>query len=380
MIPVPIVRSRAARRRLLVVAIALLAAERGTTPTSAFVAVPRCNCFGTNNHPLADAFAVSRSALDASLAKDTQTRIAGDSDRDSDRDSDNDSDSDGNPSAVRLHTVQGVRCREVVNELPVVGRVVVLEATADAQEELVDECLELEDEKTNDKPSRIAEGDPYGAVLWPAAWAVSNYLLSEPDLRDNLSSLSILELGTGTGLVSIAAAMGGAKRVIATDYEPLALDLTRYAASEAVNTNNNTINGITNTIETRLLDMCALDTQPLPLASNGNDIDVDVVVAADIMYEPKTGIAMAHRAIEALRQNCRVIIGDSPGRPGRPAFLKTLRELGIDEDIDFVETIGKTCSGPRHDLICGKGSTSVSETPQELSVTLLDLKPAMLRD
>ena len=72
-------------------------------------------------------------------------------------------------------------------------------------------------------------------------------------------------------------------------------------------------------------------------------------------------------------------MGDSPGRAGRPAFLKTLHELGIDESVDFEETIGKTCSGPRHDLICGKGSTSVSETPQELSVALLDLKPSMLK-
>lgn len=276
-----------------------------------------------------------------------------------------------------FHTVQGIRCREVVNELPVIGTVVVLEATADAQEELVDECLELEEDETDDsKEKRIAEGDPYGAVLWPAAWAVSNYLLSEPELRDNLTSLSILELGTGTGLVSIAAAMGGAKAVLATDYEPLALHLTRYA-SENLNDKSaaRSSSPSPKIIETELLDLCALEAQPLPIEAKG----VDVVVAADIMYEPKTGIAMAHRAVEALKKNCRVIVGDSPGRPGRPAFLKTLRELGVDDSIDFEETIGKTCSGPRHDLICGKGSTSVSQTEQELSVALLDLKPSMLK-
>ena len=148
---------------------------------------------------------------------------------------------------------------------------------------------------------------PHRAVLWPAAWAVSNYLLSEPDLRDNLPSLSVLELGTGTGLVSIATAMGGAKRIVATDYEPLALALTRYAADN-INDNSNT-----KIIETQLLDMCALKEQPLPIGDDG-DNTIDVVVAADIMYEPKTGIAMAYRAVEALRQNCRVVIGDSPGR------------------------------------------------------------------
>ena len=64
-------------------------------------------------------------------------------------------------------------------------------------------------------------------------------------------------------------------------------------------------------------------------------------------------------------------------KAGRPAFLDTLKELGV-EGAEFQETIGKTCSGPRNDLICGKGSTSVSDTPQELSVALLDLKPGML--
>ncbi len=64
---------------------------------------------------------------------------------------------------AHFHTVRGIRCREVMNELPVIGEIVVLEATADAQEELVDECLELEDEiSDNGKQKRIAEGDPYG--------------------------------------------------------------------------------------------------------------------------------------------------------------------------------------------------------------------------
>jgi hypothetical protein len=131
---------------------------------------------------------------------------------------DNDNNNNKNSNSSLFHTVQGVVCREVTNELPVIGTVAVLEATADSQEDLVNECLELEEEEEEQqqqefeigvdvdvvvvkekKQKRIAEGDPYGSVLWPAAWAVSNYMLSQPDLRDNLNSLSILELGTGTG-------------------------------------------------------------------------------------------------------------------------------------------------------------------------------------
>jgi predicted nicotinamide N-methyase len=265
---------------------------------------------------------------------------------------------------MRLHIVDGIRCREIPIDVPVVGIVTLLEATVEAQEELVDMALALDDEIEGER--KLAAGDPYGAVLWPAALAVAKYLLtatftsSKDEEPKPLQECSILELGTGTGLVSIAAALGGAKSVLATDYEPLALTLTQYAATE--------FHGIS--LPTQLLDMCDHET-PLPAA--------DLVVAADVMYAPKTGIAMAHRAVEALRRNSRVIVGDSPDRPGRPAFLKTLRELGVSSEAKFVDTIARTCSGPRHELICGKGSLSVSETPKDLVVAIMDLNPSMLK-
>ena len=262
----------------------------------------------------------------------------------------------------KIHTVEAVTCREVQNELPVIGTVTVLEATADAQEALVDEVLLLEDERDETTEIRIKEGDPYGSVLWPAAWAVANFMLTTAEIRDNLSSTSVLELGTGTGLVSIALAMAGTQRIVATDYEPLALKLTEYAANNLGNSKQPL------PIETGLFDLCDLE-KPLPS-------DVDIVVAADIMYEPKTGAAMAHRVAEALQNGCQVIVGDSPGRAGRPAFLETLKELGIRGE--FQDATGKTCSGPRHDLICGKGSTSVSETPQNLQVAIMHLLPESL--
>jgi hypothetical protein len=69
-----------------------------------------------------------------------------------------------------------------------------------------------------------------------------------------------------------------------------------------------------------------------------------------------------------------------PGRAGRPVFLQTLRDLGVVEG-EFQDVVGRTCSGPRHDLICGKGSTSISEnvSPQELPVAILFLEPDSLR-
>ena len=252
------------------------------------------------------------------------------------------------------HTVDSVSCREIHIDVPLIGTVTVLEATAESQEDLVDMAVALEDEIV--EKQLLSAGDPYGAVLWPAAWAVANYVLSS---SSSIKEKTILELGTGTGLVSISTAVGGAKKVIATDYEPLALKLADYAGHHFHDISN---------METQLLDMCNYD-QALP--------DCDILLAADIMYEPKTGVAMAHRAVEALKRNCRVIVGDSPGRPGRPAFVKALNELGV-RDAKFIDTVGKTCTGPRHDLICGKQSTSISDTPKELMVAIMDLHPNML--
>jgi predicted nicotinamide N-methyase len=299
-------------------------------------------------------------------------------------------------TTVATHVIQGIVCREIPMDLPVVGRITILEATADSQEDLVNLAMLLEDEEPSsttlkmsqnssssysqeDQLQRLNAGDPYGAVLWPAAWAVARHLLVGDSTIENddgttivdskdipklpLQDLTILELGTGTGLVSIAAALGGAKRVVATDYEAMALSLTRHA----VDTFHPSVSS---TIETCLLNVCDYDTVPLPPA--------DIVVAADILYEAQTGIAMAHRVVQALQRGSRVVVGDSPGRPGRPAFEMTLRELGIT-NATFVDRIGRTCSGPRHELICGVGSTSVSETPQELAVAIMDLYPNMLK-
>ena len=208
----------------------------------------------------------------------------------------------------------------------------------------------------------MAHEDPYGSVLWPAASAIAMHLLENiPDLSEKV----VLEVGTGTGLVSIAAAQAGAK-CIATDYEEVPLQLLSYAANSLNTQQSSNIKDGLGEISTSLFDICDENT-PLP--------DADILVAADIMYEPKTGKAMAERVYEALQAGNRVLVGDSPGRAGRPAFLAELRSLLGDETIDFEDAMGTTCSGPRHELICGKNSASISEgKPKMLQVGILDIQ------
>lgn len=85
------------------------------------------------------------------------------------------------------------------------------------------------------------------------------------------------------------------------------------------------------------------DPEPLPPA--------DVVVAADVMYLAKTGEAAARRVVEAYERGSRVIVGDSPDRPGRPAFLATLAELVPDvAGVCFFEQAADD-DGPTHEGI-----------------------------
>lgn len=148
---------------------------------------------------------------------------------------------------------------------------------------------------------------PYGGVLWDAAPCVAQVLGAM-----NLLGLRVLELGCGTGLVSLACARAGA-HVVATDVDETALEATRQGATRA---------GLG--VETRVLDLQA--PGPLPAA--------DLVVAADLMYEPALATALAARVAEALARGARVVLGD-PGRVGRGAFVEELARRAPSLRADF---------------------------------------------
>ena len=282
-------------------------------------------------------------------------------------------------TAATIHSIDNIPCRE--NKMYISSldeSITILEATLEGQDKLVDEVLMLDEELNEGHYDNAVREDPYGSVLWPATLSVSNHIThdsfwkSDSDNNDQQQNKpTLLELGTGTGLVALAASASNKyASILATDYESVPLKLLDAAYKLNQNDGDDGIIPTTTPVETSLFDICNLSV-PLPPA--------DIVCAADILYEKSTGIALAKRTIEALERGSRVVIGCSPGRPGRPAFLEELQRLNSNmKDVNFVDVEGTTCTGERNSLICGKGSTSISDEPEVLLVALMDLTPDCL--
>jgi predicted nicotinamide N-methyase len=142
----------------------------------------------------------------------------------------------------------------------------------------------------------------YASRLWGCSVGMSRWLVED---EADLSGVRALEIGAGTGLVSLALAARGAQ-VTATDISAEALRLIEMAAEEQ-----------SLPVTTARFDVCG--NTPLPPS-------YDLVVASDTLYTPPLAEAMARRCVEALAAGCYVVMGD-PGRPeGRELFFEALEE------------------------------------------------------
>jgi predicted nicotinamide N-methyase len=133
---------------------------------------------------------------------------------------------------------------------------------------------------------------PFWAAAWPGGQALARHVLDQPQL---VAGRSVLDLGAGSGLVAIAAALAGASSVTASDIDPFS------HAAVAVNAEANGV---------------------APVAVLGDVLGeeppaVDVVLAGDVCYDR----VMTERVLpwlEAARaRGSEVYLGD-PGRPYVP--------------------------------------------------------------
>jgi predicted nicotinamide N-methyase len=144
---------------------------------------------------------------------------------------------------------------------------------------------------------------PFWAFAWAGGQALARYLLDDPA---RVRGRRVLDLGTGGGIVAIAAARAGAADVLANDVDPRAL------AALALNA---WTNGVTVTaVPDDLLDR--------------EGSTVDVVLAGDVFYDR----AMARRVLPFLLRSAdsgaEVLVGD-PGRAYLPARFELLASYEV---------------------------------------------------
>jgi predicted nicotinamide N-methyase len=145
---------------------------------------------------------------------------------------------------------------------------------------------------TEETLARGAVPPPFWAFAWAGGQGLARYLLDHPE---TVAGREVLDIGSGSGIVAIAAAKAGAARVVAAEIDHFA---------QAAIALNAALNGVAVTIETRdLLDRAA--------AGWG------VALAGDICYEE----SMSSRAMTLLRRIAArgrlALLGD-PGRAYLP--------------------------------------------------------------
>jgi predicted nicotinamide N-methyase len=142
-------------------------------------------------------------------------------------------------------------------------------------------------------------GSPYWAHYWGGGLALARYLLDHAALvRDQ----SLLDLGTGSGIVAIAAALAGAGQVQAADVDPYAIAAARLNAAA---------NGVE--IATVLADLTLRPPSP-----------ADVLVIGDLFYDPDTAPRVLNLTRKHAAMGALVLIGD-PMRAHLP--LESLDEV-----------------------------------------------------
>lgn len=144
--------------------------------------------------------------------------------------------------------------------------------------------------KTEEELAEIGVPPPYWAFAWAGGQALARYLLDHPDL---VIGKRVLDFGSGSGLVALAAAKAGAAHVSAADIDPFAI--AAIARNAAVNNVN---------VETISENVIGMDDR------------FDLILVGDMCYERP----LAERLMAWLQTSqADVLLGD----PGRSYFPKT---------------------------------------------------------
>jgi predicted nicotinamide N-methyase len=141
---------------------------------------------------------------------------------------------------------------------------------------------------------------PYWAFAWAGGLALARYVGERPDV---VAGRRVFELGTGSGLVSIAALRAGAAAATATDIDPFSIEAAALNARA---------NGV------------RLDASVRDVLDDPPPADTDVILAGDTWYEASLADRVLPWLGRAADAGLDVLIGD-PGRRYLP--LDRLEEI-----------------------------------------------------
>jgi len=156
---------------------------------------------------------------------------------------------------------------------------------------------------------------PFWATAWAGGLALARHVLDHPEL---VAGREVVDVGSGSGLVAIAAALAGAARVRAYDVDPVA------TAAVARNAQLNRVEVAAEVRDVRQLDAAA----------------GTVVTAGDVFYSADIAAAMAPALSSVARAGALVLVGD-PERPLLPTGLLVplaRYDVAVDPAVEAADT------------------------------------------
>lgn len=133
---------------------------------------------------------------------------------------------------------------------------------------------------TQEEMTRVMDNPLYWVFCWASGQVLARYLLDNPQW---VAGKRVLDFGSGSGVVAVAAALAGAREVVACDIDPLAIEATRFNAQ-------------LNAVEVVLsADYFAVTGE------------IDIIIVADVLYD-RGNFPWLQRFVERSPQ---VLIADS---------------------------------------------------------------------
>lgn len=138
----------------------------------------------------------------------------------------------------------------------------------------------LEGPLSHDEAQAVVAEPAYWSFCWASGQVLAQFILENPEY---VKGKKVLDFGSGSGVVAVAAALAGAKEVIACDIDADALDAC-------------ITNAELNNVELSLSeDFFAIKER------------VDIITAADVLYDKDN-----HQLLDLFTQKCgQVLLADS---------------------------------------------------------------------